>query len=315
MRWLGLLLATLLVAGSAQAQQRETITFEGRQKGKAQQVTAEIWWPARTGTVPAMVIHHGSSGVTSEREGRYAREMNALGLAAIVIDSFKPRGVTTTIEDQQAVTAADFNLDAMRVLSAIGANPRIDRRKIGIMGFSKGGTSTLVASHERQLAQAGVPAGLRYALHVAFYPACNTQFYQPRTSGAPIYMLLGGADTYVGVEPCTSYAEVLKANGARVEVKIYPNAMHGFDGGRTYNLRNGENMSQCLYQQQADGSFVERKSGVTVIGTDGRPIPGAVAKAVAACRTHGVSGGGNEAAAAQSMADLKGYVQRHLLGN
>ncbi len=40
----------------------------------------------------------------------------------------------------------------------------------------------------------------------------------------------------------------------------------------------------------------------------------AYAKAVGACRTMGVSGGGQDAAARQSMEDLKSYVRRHLLG-
>jgi len=306
-------LVAILVAGAAEAQQRETITFTGRQKGQNVTVPAEIHWPANPGPVPAMVIHHGSGGVSSAREGRFAQEMNAMGVAAVVIDSFKPRGVQSTVEDQSAVTAPDFNLDALRVLPAIAANPRINRARIGIMGFSKGGTSSLVAAHERQLGQAQVPAGLRYALHVPFYPSCATQYHQPRTSGAPIYMLLGGSDTYVGVKPCTDYAEVLRANGARVEAKVYPGAMHGFDGGRTYNVTRGENYSECLFQQQADGSFVERKSGVTVVGTDGRPVQGAYQKAYAACRKLGVSGGPQSEAAAQSLADLKSYVQRHLL--
>ena len=158
----------------------------------------------------------------------------------------------------------------MRILTALGNNPRIDRNRIGIMGFSKGGTSALVASHERQLAQAGVPAGLRYALHVPFYPSCAVQFYQPRTSGKPIYMLLGGGDTYVGFQPCQDYAETIRATGGRVEVTVYPGAMHGFDGGRAYNNTRGENYADCVFQQKADGSFVEKKSGVTTIGADGR---------------------------------------------
>jgi len=306
-------LVLLVMAGTASAQQRERISFEGRQKGNPVTVTAEIYWPSRTGVVPAMVIHHGSGGISDVREGRWAREMSALGLAAIVIDSFKPRGVTSTVEDQSSVTGLDFNLDALKALIALGNNPRIDRSKIGIMGFSKGGTSTLNAALERPNTLAGVPAGLRYALHVPFYPSCATQYYRPRMTGAPIYMLLGANDTYVGTEPCTTYADALRAAGATIEVKIYPGAMHGFDGGRAYSVPRGENFSKCIYQQQPDGTFVERMSGVAVTDKDGRAIPGAGAKAASVCMTLGVSGGGNDAAAAQSLADLKGYVQRHLL--
>ena len=43
-------------------------------------------------------------------------------------------------------------------------------------------------------------------------------------------------------------------------------------------------------------------------------MPSAIAKAVAACKTLGVKGGADEAAAKQSMEDLKTYVRRHLLG-
>lgn len=305
-------LAILGIVGAAEAQQRQTIDFEGRQKGQPVRVTAEIYWPAAQGVVPAMVIHHGSGGIGDQREGRYARELSAMGVAAVVIDSFRPRGVTSTVEDQSAVSGPDFNLDALAALKALAANGRIDRSRIGIMGFSKGGTSALMASHLNLLAAAGVPPGLRYALHVPFYPSCATQYYRPRTTGQPIHMLLGGSDTYVGVEPCTSYAEVLRANGAQIEVKIYPGAGHGFDGGRAYSNPRGENYSQCVFQQQADGSFVERKSGVATNTADGRPVQGAMAKALAGCRTLGVSGGLQDAAAAQSLVDLKSYVRRSL---
>jgi dienelactone hydrolase len=310
-------LAAAFAAGTAtstaRAQQRETLSFESRQKGQPVQVTAEIYWPAKQGPVPAMVIHHGSGGV-GEREARFAREMVAMGVAAIVIDSFKPRGVTSTVQDQSAVTGQDFNLDALGALKALGANGRIDRNKIGIMGFSKGGTSALMASHEQFIAAAGVPPGLRYVLHVPFYPSCGAQYYRPQITRAPIYMLLGAADTYVGYEPCQTYGQALQAGGATVQVTVFPNAMHGFDGGAPYAVSRGENYSKCVFQQQADRSWVERTSGVMTIGTDGKPIQGALAKAFAACRTLGVSGGGNDAAAKQSMDDLKGYVRRHLLG-
>jgi dienelactone hydrolase len=304
----------LLTAGGAFAQQSETIAFESRQKGKPVEVPATISWPPGAGPVPALVIHHGSGGVSAAREGRFAREVVAMGVAAVVIDSFKPRGVTSTVEDQSLVTGADFNLDALGALRALGGNPRIDRAHIGITGFSKGGTSTLMAAHEKLVVAAGVPAGLRYALHVPFYPSCASQYYQPRTTGAPIYMLLGGADTYVGAEPCQTYAEALRAAGAHIEVTVFPGAMHGFDGGRAWFNNRGENYANCIYQQQADGTWIERKSGVTVIGADGKPIAGAAGRASSVCRTLGVSGGVNDAAARQSMEDLKAYVRRHLLG-
>jgi dienelactone hydrolase len=310
---LGAALFVVLTAFGAAAQQRETISFESRQKGQPVQITATIYWPAKPGVVPALVIHHGSGGISNDREGRYAREMAAMGVAGVVIDSFGPRGVRSTVQDQSSVTQEDFNLDAFNALKALAGNSRIDRTKIGIVGFSKGGTSALLTA-DRRLATAALPGDLRYALHVSFYPACVTQYYRPQTTGAPIYMLLGGTDTYVGFESCSTYAETLRAGGARIEVKVFPNAAHGFDSGKPYFDRQGENYAHCVFQQQADGSYIERTSGVMAYGPGGKPVPGAQAKALSDCRTLGVSGGPNDAARTQSMEDLKTYVRRHLLG-
>lgn len=309
----GAALFVALAATGAASQQRETISFESRQKGKPVQVTAEIHCPAKPGPVPALVIHHGSGGVSDGREGRYAREMAAMGVAGVVIDSFRSRGVRSTVQDQSAVLTTDFNLDALRALTALGGNSRIDRTRIGITGFSKGGTSSLMAAHERFVAVGGVPAGLRYALHVPFYPACFAHYHRPKTTGAPIYMLIGGADSYVGVEPCTTYAAALQAAGARLEVKVYPNAAHGFDsiGGPWFDPM-GENTSQCVFTEQADGTFSSRQGFTIPVGADGLPVRNQAA--VNACITKGVSGGPNAAARTQSMEDLKSYVRRHLLG-
>jgi dienelactone hydrolase len=139
------------------------------------------------------------------------------------------------------------------------------------------------------------------------------QYLKPKMTAAPIYLLLGGADTYVGVEPCQEYAAALKSAGARIEVTVYPGAPHGFDGSRSYQVARGENYSGCIFAQQADGTWKERTSGITTMDSNGRPIEGAGKKAMAVCRTHGVSGGPNAAAKTKSMADLKSYVQRHLI--
>lgn len=147
-----------------------------------------------------------------------------------------------------------------------------------------------------------------------FYPSCGNQHYRPQTTRAPIYMLLGASDTYVGFEPCQSYSDILRAGGATVQVKVFPNAMHGFDGGSAYTNPRCENYAKCVFQQQPDRSWIERSSGVTTMAADGKPVPGAYAKAISSCRMLGVSGGPNDAAAKQSMEDVKGYVKRHLLG-
>ena len=309
--------ACLMSLAAGAAARQETITFESRHMGRPVQVTASIRWPDLSTIVPAMVIHHGSSGINERRDGRYARELVAMGVAAVQIDSFGPRGVRQTVTDQMAVDGAAFNLDAITALQALAAHPRIDSKRIGIMGFSKGAVSALMVSHERLLSDKGLPDGLRYALHIPIYPTCYVHYHQPRTTGAPIYLLLGGADTYAGVEPCTSYGETLRQAGARIEVKVYPDAPHGFDGGVAYNTPSGENYSRCVAVQRPDDTYVERTTGAVVgpSAPDGWLVLGRQAmKVIAGCRTLGVSGGPNERARAQAMEDFKRYVRRHLLG-
>jgi dienelactone hydrolase len=309
------LLALLLIASCSPALAQgtsEQLSFPQEFRGKAIMVSGELFLPPGADKVPALVIHHGSGGVSEARELRYAREIVQMGVATLVIDSFKPRGITSTVRDQSTVTGNEMLADEFAALKALAAHARIDGKRVGVIGFSKGGTAALLAAHEGRAARA-LPGGPRFALHIPVYPSCLTQHYKPKSTGAPIYFLLGGADTYVGHAVCEEYAAALKAQGARVEVTVYPGAQHGFDGGQTYNVPQGENYSRCVFVQQPDGSWQERVSGITTMDAKGQPNEEANKRALAACRTLGVSGAPDPEARTKSMAALKSYVQRHLL--
>jgi dienelactone hydrolase len=307
-----LMCAAQSASQAANAQTREALTIPREHRGKPMQVTADLFLPPGTAKVPLMIIQHGSGGVSEAREFRYAREMVAMGVAALVIDSFKPRGITSTVQNQEAVSVQDIANDAFTALKQLATHPRIDATKAGITGFSKGGTVALEAALERRAARV-LPPGVRFALHVPIYPGCSNHFHNPKLTGGPIYMLLGGADTYAGVAPCTEYAEKLKAAGAKIDVKIYPGAQHGFDTDQTYTDPKGENWSRCVFEEQPDFSWKERTSGQITFTAQGQPNAAGVAAALAKCRTYGVSGGPNPAAKAAAMTELKAAVQRHLI--
>lgn len=289
---------------------REQLLIPREYRGKPINVTATLSLPPGTGKVPALIIQHGSGGV-GDREFRYAKEMVDMGVAALVINSFVPRGFKSTVRDQKQVSVAEMTYDALGGLKLLAAHPRIDASKVGITGFSKGGSVSLEAILERR-AQRVLPGGPRLALSVPMYPGCSNHFYKPRLSGGPIYMLLGGADTYSAVAPCTEYADKLKAAGATIEVKIYPGAKHAFDTDRDFNDPKGENWSRCIFEEQADFSWKERTSG-QVTYAQGKPNEAGTKAALAACVKLGVEGGPNPAARAAAMADLKGAVKRHLM--
>ena len=54
-----------------------------------------------------MIVHHGSGGITDARERRYARELVKMGVAALVLNSVKGRGVASTVSNQAAVSNND----------------------------------------------------------------------------------------------------------------------------------------------------------------------------------------------------------------
>jgi dienelactone hydrolase len=86
-----------------------------------------------------MIIVSTSGGVMDYRETYYARELARNGIAGLVVDSFGPRGVKTTVDDQSLVTSWDMENDAFGALLRLGRDARISPDRIGIMGISKGG--------------------------------------------------------------------------------------------------------------------------------------------------------------------------------
>lgn len=308
------MLAGLLLPAAAIAQVRkETLSVPSLDHGKPVMVPVAIFIPdTAPDKAAAMVILHGSGGVSDSREYRYAREFSRMGVVSVIPDSFAARGVKSTVTDQSAVPTTDMARDLMLVLAAVARHPRIDAARIGAVGFSKGASAVLQDALAAQ-AQRFSPGGPRFALHVAFYPSCATQFFDPTTTGAPVRLLIGGQDTYAGSKPCRDYAGRLKAAGGDVETVVYPQAQHDWDTGtRPWSNPAGENYSRCVYAEQADHSWIEQTSGIATVGSDGRLVPGAVARALALCRTSGVSGAPDEAARAQSLAALQAYMRAAL---
>ena len=54
--------------------------------------------------------------------------------------AFDSRGVASTVEDQMSVTAAMMMVDTFEALKIVTKHPDIDSSRIGITGWSLGGT-------------------------------------------------------------------------------------------------------------------------------------------------------------------------------
>lgn len=213
------------------------------------EVPGDLLLPQDSGAnrVPAVVLLHGSDGVTRHQYAT-ARSLLELGVAAFVVDSFTTRGVDNTIGDQGAVTPYSMLIDAYEALALLRTHPRIDARRIALVGWSKGGMVADWASRERYRLQLATEPNA-FAAHVAFYPWCGEQHVPVKLTGAPLLYLVGARDDWTGSVPCVDYVERVRAAGFPVRLVLYPDAEHGFDypGRFRRYLANAESWAGCSY--------------------------------------------------------------------
>jgi dienelactone hydrolase len=188
--------------------------------------------------LPAVLLVHGSGGIYSAMLDYWPRQFNAAGYAVLALDSFGPRGVRSTAEDQSQVPFAADVADAFAALRLLASHPRIDPKRIAIMGFSRGGITTWRTAIERVITAQQLPDGLRFAAHVPVYSGgCVGAFrvvVKPGVfSRAPMLWLHGDADDYALLPPCQDYAKRIGAAGTPVEFVVIPGARHKFDSDDT----------------------------------------------------------------------------------
>jgi len=224
------------------------------------------------GSVPAVVLLHGSGGVLPTRELTYAPQLARLGVAALVVDSFAARRDRGTgfIERILNITETMLLADAYSGLAYLAARPEIDPHHIVLTGFSYGAMATMYGLYA-QIAERLAPGPLRFAGHVAFYGPCIARFADSRTTGAPLLMLIGGADEIVDQRRCAEVAADLRAGGSPVETVVYPGAIHQWDGA--FERRPiGRNLAGCALWVERDGTIRDRRTGLAMTGPFSRKI-------------------------------------------
>ena len=286
----------------------DTLTFDHPTACRPARISATLHIPhERPGPVPCMVILTSSAGVQRHREHYYADLLNDAGAAALIIDSFRSRGVRRTVADQSLVSAAQMEGDAFAALALLRADPRFDPERIGIMGVSKGGVATLNAALAvRQRWRRGFPH--LFDIHVALCPGATAQHRDATTHGRPMFLMLAARDDYTPAELAIEYAERMRAAGNdRIRVKVYGGAHHGWESlGPVFDIKDAENWSCCRNIIEDDGRHFVPSLGMAL------EEPEFQAWARVHCVTRGARAGGGTAALKQrASADLAAFLAVH----
>jgi dienelactone hydrolase len=282
----------------------ETVTLTDKEfltggSGIAARIAAELRLPGDLERYPAVILIHGSGGITANVD-RWARELHSIGVATFIVDCFTGRGVAETVTDQTRVGPLTMIIDAYRALDHLAQHRNIDPNRIALMGFSKGGFATIYASLARFQKMYG-PKFARFAAYIPFYPACATKYLEDEnTVDAPIRIFHGAGDNYVPIDPTRKYVARLHAAGRNVELTEFPGANHVFDNPLYMPHVEVEKplvAGFCEREERSPGEIINIETGKPFTWSD-------------PCVRHSATVGYDAAATAQATELLKQFLAR-----
>lgn len=258
--WKGLLRVAVIVVGilsltlalPALAASKEPRTVHFLSDDGTTMLVAYLYRPEGvTGPAPAVVMMHGRAGpysslangiydakTLSKRTKDWAALWAGQGYWALVVDGFGPRGYPTgfaagTDGDRPAAVneITVRPLDAYAALKYLRTLPDVKPDRIGIQGWSNGGSATLATVSEDGLTNAKLGAGNGFTAALAFYPGCGLQgaFKDGYRAYPPLKLFIGTADEEVSPAACAKLTKKAKAGGSDIDLTTYDGATHDFD--------------------------------------------------------------------------------------
>ncbi len=203
----------------------------------------EWFWPDGDGPFPVVVIAPGCLG-TRAHHREWARFFAEDGVAAVIVDSFVPRGYAETasrvpICDGEALWGFVRAGDLWVTLADLAWNARVDPERVVLAGWANGAWAVMDAlsmdpEENPPPTLSEVPRSGTSAVRGAllFYPYCG---FGSASSGrgwakaVPALMLLAGEDEESSPAACAETVASLVEGGVPIEVHSYAGATHWFD--------------------------------------------------------------------------------------
>jgi dienelactone hydrolase len=277
-------------------------------------IVGHLFVPAGDAKVGAVILMHGSGGIYDAMLDFWPKQFNAAGLAVFSIDSFGPRGVKSTADDQSQVPFAADIADAYAALRVLATHPRIDASRIVLMGFSRGGITTWRSALTR-VTNAQAAAGARFAAFVPVYSGGCTGMLRvsvkPGVFGkAPMLWLHGDADDYTPIGPCKDMVKRIADAGTSAEFVTIAGAGHKFDMDeqRRIFVRGAQrSLETCTLEFDVDSlSFTDTSTGQRLSGQE------AVAFNRSKCGATGANVEGSQKARTEAASAITAFLKRAL---
>lgn len=230
--------------------------------GDTHSVYGSLLFPdAYEGPIPCMIACHGSYNWRGHHYEHISKILD-MGIAVFRIHSFDTRGTGDVSKDQMSVTAAMLTADAFKALHLAASHPDIDASRIGLAGWSLGGSVALYAAWE-PVAEALAPDGLRFAAHLPVYPAAYLRPEDDRWTGAPIRILIGSDEDYTPASAALEQTKHLAAKGVPIECLTYEGGHHAFD-----SIDYVEYMPDVIALNEGITVTVRKDGSMVVTGTE-----------------------------------------------
>jgi dienelactone hydrolase len=192
-------------------------------------ISGQFSLPPGDGPFPAVILYHGHYH-PEDLEPWFQKLVPGLvgaNIAVFVLDSFTGREITDTAFYEARLSRAARLTDVFQALKFLAGLDEIDENRIGISGYSVGGTTAMLAA-DRRINETSLAGGRSFAALLPAYPACQVRFRRPEPTNAPMLLLLAGNDAYSPSSFCEQYGEEAAAAGNPVKIKKYEKAQHGW---------------------------------------------------------------------------------------
>ena len=210
---------------------------DGSYKNSPVNIDALIAYPKKgEGPFPILVFNHSSGGARLfsnqwfKFNRQQARQLLKKGIAVMFVDNFNGRNVISAGADQAQVSTYSFFIDAFMTLEYLSKDPKINIKKVGITGWSRGGMNSLGIA-EKRIRDILINKDLYYAASLPRSVECRQSGYfrnpQP-IKETKIWMVNGKNDDASHAHVCEEYGKKMKANGADIKVTTKAGWGHGF---------------------------------------------------------------------------------------